>query len=108
MKAVLFTQVCTLLHCVSLARLNISNPLVDDGSATIDCNLRHNVQQELLNRNPLKKQRIIGGTSQIMHTVRQKDLPLKPLAVVGNIVRVAGRVLNRNHSRLINVTELGP
>lgn len=33
--------------------------------------------------------------------------PPKPVAAVGDIVRVTGRVLNRHRTRLINTDEIG-
>ncbi|PSR70567.1 hypothetical protein PHLCEN_2v13538, partial [Hermanssonia centrifuga] len=87
---------------------------VDDGSGAIGCNWRYSKQQPATQRmSPVK-----NGTSK-RHQTSQKyaststlivgtGLPVrpKPMAHVGDIVRVAGHVLNRHQTRLVNLDKI--
>ena len=90
---------------------------VDDGSGMIECNLRHVVQQSMIARrsSPSKSKPAsskyqvgIGSVSPRKPASSSKSATeaVQPIAAVGDIVRVVGRVLNRHRSRMINVDKL--
>ncbi|GJE94557.1 hypothetical protein PsYK624_107270 [Phanerochaete sordida] len=82
---------------------------LDDGTGMIECSLRHNLVQPpssprkpsssaMAKYQPPKRPAASGS---------QRPLePPKPLAAVGDIVRVVGRVLNRWSSRIINAEKI--
>jgi hypothetical protein len=92
--------------------------LVDDGTGTIECTLRH-VSPQALNASSSGKpefsasskyhprSKVTSGKAKIPVS-SSTGLPQtpKPFASVGDIVRVEGRVLNRRYTRLVNVDKL--
>lgn len=94
----------------------LRNRTVDDGSGMIECNLRHLVQQSMIARRSSPKSKPssskyqvgTGTTSPRKPTSSDKGSTetVQPIAAVGDIVRVVGRVLNRHRSRMINVDKL--
>ncbi|KAI0703740.1 hypothetical protein BC835DRAFT_901605 [Cytidiella melzeri] len=91
---------------------------VDDGSGKIDCNLREgpNRRQDPKGISSPAKHRIasvsptkqtVASSAKISSSAIMTLQPQpKPIAAVGDIVRVVGRVLRRHNSRLVNLDSL--
>ena len=93
---------------------------VDDGSGKIDCNLRASSQPAAHTANTTKPP---AATATSKHQATSSETKLqspekprltistlpeapKPIAAVGDIVKVDGKVLNRRYTRLINLDSL--
>lgn len=84
---------------------------LDDGTAQIECNMRHMVPPSPVkasfkhhpNSSPRKGPP--PGPRNLGRFGGMPPLP-KPVAVVGDIVRVQGRVLNRHYTRMINTDSI--
>lgn len=94
-SAVLLEQRIAHAHCVA----------VDDGSGVIDCNLRHSTQLQFGRKSPQKRTKPKSKQAAPATLPDAKDLAPKPIARLGDVVRVVGRVLNRHHTRLVNAEQ---
>ena len=81
--------------------------VVDDGSGAIDCNLRHFTHRQLLHEKLQKDRQPVKVQHNQSSFPNGREPPPTPLARLGDIVRVTGRVLNRHDTRMINVERLG-
>ncbi|EKM58092.1 uncharacterized protein PHACADRAFT_171327 [Phanerochaete carnosa HHB-10118-sp] len=82
---------------------------LDDGTGMVECNLRHNLVQppasprksasHALSKYQPPKESAAGSS-------KNSAEPPKPVAAVGDIIRVVGRVLNRHWTRIVNAERI--
>lgn len=93
---------------------------MDDGSGMIECNLRHNLVQLMSSASPRRSDThalskyhaarattTTGSTPSSSFSSRGPSESPKPVAFVGDIVHIVGRVLNRHSTRIVNAEKIG-
>ncbi|KAI0090315.1 hypothetical protein BDY19DRAFT_939543 [Irpex rosettiformis] len=77
---------------------------IDDGSGKIDCNLRESDTKPKAHTSP--KRPAASSSKTVPSILMTLPITPKPIAAVGDIVRVVGRVLQRRNSRILNLDRL--